>query len=176
MTIAIQTLIMSTLITPTKNKRFRFFPFFINLLIPFIFAGLGGMITVKSVNTWYPGIHKPAFNPPNWLFGPVWSTLFLLIGISAYLIWTKREQVAHFPRTVAIYFIQLILNLGWSFLFFYCHQIGAALIEICALLVIIGINGLAFYKIDKTAGLLFIPYFLWVSFAAFLTYNIFILN
>lgn len=160
----------------TEKKRFQIFPFMINVLIPFIFAGLGGLITVKSVNTWYTTIQKPSFNPPNWLFGPVWSTLFLLIGISSYLIWRKREQIAHFPRTVAIYFIQLILNLGWSFLFFYSHLIGAALIEIIALLISIIVNAIVFYMIDKTAGLLFIPYFLWVSFAAFLTYNIFILN
>lgn len=161
---------------PAAQKTFRFFPFFINLLIPFIFAGLGGLITVKSVNTWYPTIQKPAFNPPNWLFGPVWSILFLLIGIAAYRIWTKKAQIAHFPRTVAVYFIQLILNLGWSFFFFYAHQIGAALIEVFVLLIAIIINGLVFYKIDKTAGLLFIPYFLWVSFASFLTYSIFMLN
>ncbi len=141
-----------------------------------IFAAAGGLITVQSVHTWYPGIHKPSFNPPNWLFGPVWSTLFVMIGIAAYLVWKKKDQINHLPGTIAIYFIQLILNLGWSFLFFYKHLIGAALIEICALLVVILINGTVFYKIDKTAGLLFVPYFLWVSFATFLTYNIFILN
>jgi len=158
------------------KKRFQFLPFVLNLLIPLFFGVLGGMITINAVKTWYPGIQKPSFNPPNWLFGPVWSTLFIIIGISAYLVWVKRDQIIHFPRTVAVYFIQLILNLAWSFLFFYNHLIGAALIEIIALLVVILINGIMFYKIDKTAGLLFIPYFLWVSFATFLTYNIFILN
>lgn len=158
------------------RRRFQFVPFLINLLVPLIFGVLGGMITIKSVHTWYPGIQKPSFNPPNWLFGPVWSVLFIIIGIAAYLIWQKRAQITNFPRTVAVYFIQLILNLGWSFLFFYNHLIGAALIEIVALLAVILVNGIVFYKIDKIAGLLFIPYFLWVSFAAFLTYNIFILN
>jgi tryptophan-rich sensory protein len=158
------------------RKRFQFLPFVINLLIPLFFGVLGGLITINSVKTWYPGIQKPSFNPPNWLFGPVWSTLFIIIGISAYLVWMRRERIVHFPRMVAIYFIQLILNLFWSFLFFYSHLIGAALIEIIALLVAILINGIMFYKIDKIAGLLFIPYFLWVSFATFLTYNIFILN
>lgn len=141
-----------------------------------IFGALGGLITIQSVKTWYPGIAKPSFNPPNWLFGPVWSTLFVIIAFAAYLVWTQRKHIAHFPRTVAIYFIQLILNLGWSFLFFYNHLIGAALIEIVALLAAILINGLVFYKINKTAGLLFIPYFIWVSFATLLNYNIFILN
>lgn len=158
------------------RRRFQFVPFLINLLVPLIFGVLGGMITIKSVHTWYPGIQKPSFNPPNWLFGPVWSVLFIIIGIAAYLIWQKKAQITNFPRTVAVYFIQLVLNLGWSFLFFYNHLIGAALIEIVALLAVILINGIVFYKIDKIAGLLFIPYFLWVSFATFLTYNIFILN
>ena len=158
------------------KKTFQFLPFVINLLIPLFFGVLGGMITINSVRTWYPGIQKPSFNPPNWLFGPVWSTLFMIIGISAYLVWIRRDSIVHFPRTVAVYFIQLILNLAWSFLFFYNHLIGAALIEIIALLVVIAINGIMFYKINRIAGLLFIPYFLWVSFATFLTYNIFILN
>lgn len=161
---------------PVQKKQFQFIPFLVNILIPLVFGALGGWITVRSVHTWYPGLQKPSFNPPNWLFGPVWSTLFIVIGISAYLVWNKRDRILHFPRTVAIYFIQLILNLGWSFLFFYSHLIGAALIEIIALLLVILINGVVFYRINKTAGLLFIPYFLWVSFATVLTYNIFILN
>lgn len=159
-----------------EKKEFAFIPFLLNLLLPLLIGAFGGLLTIGSVRTWYPGIHKPAFNPPNWLFGPVWSFLFILIGISSYLVWKKRKQAAHFPRTVAIYLIQLVLNLGWSFLFFYCHQIGAALLEILALLVAILVNAIRFYHIDKTAGRLFIPYLIWVSFAALLTYNIFILN
>lgn len=158
------------------QKRFQLIPFLICILIPMIFGALGGIITIRSVKTWYPGIAKPSFNPPNWLFGPVWSTLFIVIGIASYLIWLKSAQIAKLSRTIAIYFIQLILNLAWSFLFFYNHLIGAALIEIIALLFVIAINGLVFYKIDKAAGLLFIPYFLWVTFASILNYNIFILN
>jgi benzodiazapine receptor len=158
------------------EKRFQAVPFFISILIPMVFGAVGGLITVRSVNTWYPGIAKPSFNPPDWLFGPVWSTLFVLIGIASYLVWRKRAQIAHFSRTIAIYLIQLILNLAWSFLFFYTHLIGAALIEIITLLVVILINGMVFYRIDKTAGLLFIPYFLWVGFASILNYHIFILN
>ena len=161
---------------PAPQKRFQAIPFLISILIPMIFGAVGGLLTNKSVKTWYPGIAKPSFNPPDWLFGPVWSVLFIIIGISSYLVWLKRAQIAHFSRTIAIYLIQLILNLAWSFLFFYNHLIGAALIEILALLGVIAINGIVFYKIDKTAGLLFIPYFLWVSFAAILNYNIFILN
>ena len=158
------------------KKPFQPLALLLNLLLPLLFGALGGLITKGPVKTWYPGLAKPSFNPPNWLFPPVWSTLFILIGISSYLVWRKRAEIKQLSRTIAIYLIQLILNLAWSFLFFYTHLIGAALAEIIVLLVVIVINGVMFYKIDKTAGLLFIPYFLWVSFATLLTYNIFILN
>lgn len=148
----------------------------INIAITLGIGALGGYATAQSVKTWYPTLNKPSFNPPNWLFAPVWTSLYIIIGIAAYLIWIKRDQIAHFPRTIALYFIQLILNLCWSFIFFYLHEIGFALFEILILLIIIIINAVVFYKIDKWAGLLFIPYILWVSFASFLTYNIFILN
>lgn len=150
--------------------------FVINIAITLGVGALGSWATLQSVKTWYRTINKPSFNPPDWLFGPVWTTLYVLIGIAAYLVWVRRDKIVHFPRTVAIYLIQLILNLAWSFIFFYLHEIGFALAEIILLLIIIVINGLVFYKINKWAGLIFIPYFLWVSFATILTYNIFMLN
>lgn len=156
--------------------KFKPVAFIINVAITLCIGALGGWATAQSVKTWYPTLNKPSFNPPNWLFAPVWTSLYIIIGIAAYLIWIKRDRIAHFPRTIALYFIQLILNLCWSFIFFYLHEIGFALFEILILLIIIIINAVVFYKIDKWAGLLFIPYILWVSFASFLTYNIFILN
>ena len=148
----------------------------INIAITLGVGALGGWATAKSVQTWYPTLNKPSFNPPNWLFAPVWTSLYVLIGIAAYLVWIRRDKIVHFPRTVAIYFIQLILNLAWSFIFFYLHEVGFALAEIILLLIVIVVNASMFYKINKWAGLIFIPYFLWVSFASFLTYNPFILN
>ncbi|MDY0906795.1 TspO/MBR family protein [Pedobacter sp. CFBP9032] len=156
--------------------KFKPVAFIINIAITLSIGALGGLATAQSVKTWYPTLNKPSFNPPNWLFGPVWTSLYILIGVAAYLVWIKRDQITHFPRTVAVYFIQLILNLGWSFIFFYLHEIGFALAEILMLLAAIIINAVMFYKIDKWAGLIFIPYIIWVSFASFLTYNIFILN
>ncbi|QNR82990.1 tryptophan-rich sensory protein [Pedobacter riviphilus] len=156
--------------------KFKPLAFIINIAITLGVGALGGWATAQSVKTWYPTLNKPSFNPPNWLFAPVWTTLYILIGIAAYLVWIRRDKIVHFPRTVAIYLIQLILNLGWSFIFFYLHEIGFALAEIILLLVIIIINASIFYKINKWAGLIFIPYILWVTFASFLTYNIFILN
>ncbi|WP_431294630.1 TspO/MBR family protein [Pedobacter sp. P26] len=156
--------------------KFRPLAFIINIAITLGVGALGGWATAQSVKTWYPTLNKPSFNPPNWLFAPVWTTLYILIGIAAYLVWIKRDKIVHFPRTVAIYLIQLILNLGWSFIFFYLHEIGFALAEIILLLIIIIINAAIFYKINKWAGLIFIPYIFWVTFASFLTYNIFMLN
>ncbi|SDD90725.1 TspO/MBR family protein [Pedobacter soli] len=156
--------------------KFKPLAFIVNIAITLGIGALGGWATAQSVKTWYPTLNKPAFNPPNWLFAPVWTTLYILIGIAAYLVWVKRDQITHFPRTVAIYLIQLMLNLAWSFIFFYLHEIGFAMAEIILLLIVIVINAVTFYRIDKRAGLLFIPYILWVSFASFLTYNILILN
>ncbi len=156
--------------------KFKPLAFIISIAITLSIGALGGWATAQSVKTWYPTLNKPSFNPPNWLFGPVWTSLYILIGIAAYLVWMKRDEIAHVPRTVAIYFIQLILNLGWSFIFFYLHEIGFALAEILMLLAVIILNAVLFYRINKWAGLIFIPYILWVSFAAFLNYNLFILN
>lgn len=156
--------------------RFKPFAFIINIAIPLAMGAIGAWFTSQYVKTWYVTLNKPSFNPPNWVFAPVWTTLFILMGIAAYLVWLKREQVQYFARTVAIYLIQLVLNVMWSFLFFYAHEIGIALFEIIALLLAIIINAMVFYKIDKTAGLLFIPYILWVGFATILTYSIFSLN
>ena len=159
-----------------SSIKFKPVAFIISIAITLSIGAFGGFATAKSVKTWYPTLTKPSFNPPNWLFAPVWTLLYILIGISAYLVWMKRDRIIHFQRTVAIYFIQLILNLAWSFIFFYLHEIGFALAEIIMLLIMIIVNAIIFYKIDKWAGLLFIPYIIWVSFASFLTYNIFILN
>jgi len=156
--------------------KFKPLAFIISIAITLSIGALGGWATATSVKTWYPFLNKPSFNPPNWLFAPVWTSIYILLGISAYLVWARRVHIIHFPRTVAIYFIQLILNLGWSFIFFYLHEIGFAFAEILILLVFILLKAYTFYKIDKWAGLLFIPYIIWVSFASFLTYNIFILN
>lgn len=156
--------------------KFNPIAFVVNIALPLAVGAVGAFFTASSVKTWYTTLAKPSFNPPNSIFPPVWTSIFILMGISAYLVWQRRDAVAHFPRTIALYLIQLILNLMWSFIFFYAHQIGVALVEIVFLLVVILINATVFYKINKVAGLLFIPYILWVSFATVLTYNIFILN
>lgn len=159
-----------------RNKKFQFVPFVICLVIPLAIGALGSLLTMESVKTWYTTLNKPSFNPPNEIFAPVWSTLYILMGISSYLVWKERKSFTGYNWAVGLYFSQLILNLMWSFLFFYQHQIGLALVEIIILLIAIISTAVVFYKVNKTAGLLFIPYILWVSFASYLTYSIFILN
>ena len=160
----------------TRNKNFQFIPFIICLAIPLAIGALGSLLTMESVKTWYTTLNKPSFNPPNEIFGPVWSILYILMGISSYLVWKERKSFTSYNLAVGLYCSQLILNLMWSFLFFYQHQIGLALVEIIILLIAIISTAVVFYKANKAAGLLFIPYILWVSFASYLTYSIFILN
>ena len=156
--------------------KFNPIAFLINLALTLSVGYLGMLFTQEAVNTWYTTLAKPTFNPPNWIFAPVWTLIFILMALAASIIWQKRISITHFPRTSAVYLIQLVLNVLWSFLFFYRHEIGMALIEILILLAVVIVNAQVFYKIDKTAGLLFLPYILWLAFATVLNYNIFILN
>ena len=159
-----------------RNKNFQFLPFIICIIIPLAIGAIGGFFTMESVKTWYTTLNKPSFNPPNGVFGPVWSTLYVLMGISSYLVWKERKSFTGYHWAVGLYFLQLLLNLMWSFLFFNQHQIGFALVEIIILLITIIATAIVFYRVNKAAGLLFIPYILWVSFASYLTYSIFMLN
>ncbi|MFD0940771.1 TspO/MBR family protein [Pedobacter boryungensis] len=161
---------------PSRHLKFQFLPFIICIIIPLIIGAIGGLLTFESTKTWYVTLNKPSFNPPNSVFGPVWTTLYILMGIASYLVWRKRKFSMGYSWAATIYVLQLLLNLMWSYLFFYEHKIGFALIEIGVLLLTIIVNAFIFYRIDKVAGWLFLPYILWVSFASYLTYSIFILN
>lgn len=135
-------------------------------------GAVGGFATAGSVNTWFAGLAKPSFNPPSFVFGPVWTFLYILIGISGYLAWSAKA-----PRSsMAIYALQLALNLGWSLVFFGLRRPDLAFIEILALWVSIIANVLAFWKVHRTAALLLLPYLGWVSFAAVLNFAIWRLN
>jgi len=154
------------------NKHFKLI---ISMLIPLAVGFIGSFATSNSVNTWYKTLKKPIFNPPNWLFGPVWTLLFILIGLSFYFVWIENSEK---QKKVAfiVYSIQLLLNLMWSFLFFGIKSPLAALVEILVLWIAIIANIIIFYNISNKAGLLLIPYLLWVTFAIVLNFSIFILN
>jgi len=154
------------------NKAFKFI---ISLLIPQLAGGLGSIFTASSVGDWYKTIEKGPLNPPSWVFGPVWTTLFLLIGLSLFLIWTKSEGDKR-KLALVVFGIQLFLNVLWSVLFFGSQNPGLALLEILVLWAAILMNLIVFYRLNKTAGWLLLPYLLWVSFAIYLNFSIWRLN
>jgi len=137
---------------------------------------IGAIFTTPAIPTWYATLAKPAFNPPAWVFGPVWATLFLLMGIAAFLVWQKGLKKKQVRVALLLFVLQLVLNTLWSIIFFGLRSPGGALVEIVFLWLAIAATTIAFYKISKPAAWLMVPYILWVSFAAFLTYSIWILN
>ena len=151
------------------------FPFLIFLLITFLSAFIGSFFTTKSINSWYQFLNKPSFAPPNWLFAPVWSILYFLMAISAFLIWKKKKEI-NVREALMFYFVQLILNALWSIVFFGLKSPFFGFLEILILWLFIFLTMLKFYEIEKLASYLLIPYILWVSFAGILNFFILILN
>lgn len=140
-------------------------------------AGIvGSVFTVSSVASWYPGLVKPAVNPPAWVFGPVWAVLYALMGIAAFLVWKKGLERRDVKIALGIFLGQLVLNTLWSIIFFGLRSPGGALVEIAFLWLAILATIIAFAKISRPAAWLLAPYILWVSFAAYLNYSIWILN
>ena len=135
-----------------------------------------GMETRESITTWYPTLIKPTFNPPNWIFGPVWTLLYIMMGIAAGLVWTKGYEEQTTKKALGFFAIQLGLNALWSYLFFGLHNPFLALIEIILLWLMILETYNLFKKINKTAGFLLLPYLAWVSFATILNASIWWLN
>lgn len=137
---------------------------------------LGAFFTMPSIPTWYKSLNKPSFSPPNWIFAPVWTLLFLLMAISAYLVWNKDLKKARIREALVVFVFQLLLNFFWSIYFFGLHEPYLAFLEILALWLAILLTIMKFYKISKPASYLLIPYILWVSFAAILNLSIVLLN
>jgi len=138
---------------------------------------LSSNVTQSSIKTWYPTIEKPIFNPPNWVFAPVWTMLFILMGIAAGMVWNKLESNKELVKKGLLFFtVQLLLNALWSYLFFGLNNVLLALIEIILLWLVIYETYHIFKQIDKRASYLLIPYLAWVGFATILTGSIFWLN
>ena len=136
----------------------------------------GSIFTLSSIPTWYATLQKPSFSPPTWLFGPAWTILYALMGISLYLVWSNGTKNANAKTAMKIFGIQLFLNFLWSFLFFGLKSPLYGLIEIILLWISIVVSILKFYKISKNAAYLLLPYILWVSFAMLLNFFVFVLN
>ena len=141
-----------------------------------IIGFLSGLATTDSINEWYVNINKPSFNPPNWIFGPVWSILYTMMGIAAGVVWHQGIERPEVKAALYVFVSQIILNATWSIIFFGMKNPMFAFIEIIILLILIGICIFRFYKIKKIAAYLMIPYMLWVSFASVLNYCIMVLN
>lgn len=145
---------------------------FISILIPLIVGGLSAVFTQSGVHGWYVLANKPSYNPPNWLFAPVWTVLFIMMGVALYLVWKTDGQHQIKRMAISLFAAQLTLNFFWSFIFFYAHQPGWAFADIIALWVLILFTIIYFNKISTIAAWLLVPYIFWVSFASLLNFYI----
>jgi translocator protein len=153
----------------TKNIKF-----IISLIIPLSVGAVAGLFTSSAINGWFKTLNKPFFNPPNWIFGPMWTLLYLLMGLACYFIWTSDNEAR--KNALKIYAVQLFFNFLWSFLFFYFKNPTLALVDIVLMVITISITIISFSKISKKAAWLLIPYLLWVLFATALNFEIWRLN
>lgn len=139
-------------------------------------GAIGSVFTRSAIPTWYTALEKPAFSPPNWLFAPVWTLLYILMGVAAFLVWRKGVENRQIRMALIVFLIQLILNALWSVVFFGLESPLYGLIVISILWVVILFTVLQFFKISRVASVLMWPYLLWVIFAAALNSSIWLLN
>jgi tryptophan-rich sensory protein len=156
-------------------KTSNILPIILCIALPLIVGSVSGIATSGNITTWYATLNKPAFNPPNYLFGPVWTALYLMMGISLFMIWRSPPGDAR-NYALAIFAIQLVLNFGWSFIFFHFKQVGWAFFEIILVWISVLAMIIIFHRINKTAAFLQVPYLLWVSFASVLNGSVWWLN
>ena len=139
-------------------------------------SGIGSLATVRAIPTWYKGLVKPSFNPPDWLFGPAWTLLYLLMAVAAWLVWKQGIGAAGVRLALAVFLLQLILNTLWSVLFFGMRSPLAGLVHIVVLWLAIIATIVLFFRVSVPAGTLLLPYIVWVSFAAVLNAAVLRLN
>jgi tryptophan-rich sensory protein len=145
------------------------------LLAVFAVAAAAGAVTADSVATWYQTLNRPAFTPPDGVFAPVWTILYAAMAVAGWRVW-RKVGFSGGRNALTLFAIQLLLNGAWSFLFFGAREIGIALVDIVVLLLVIAATTAAFWRIDRIAGLLFVPYLLWVGYATALNAGIWLLN
>lgn len=136
---------------------------------------IGSLFTISSITSWYVNLNKPFFTPPGWLFGPVWLTLYTLMGISLYLIWNEKSK-GKIRTPLALFSIQLVLNALWSIMFFGFQLIFYGLVEIIIMWIFIALTMFSFYRISRNATIILIPYIAWVTIATLLNYFVWVLN
>ena len=146
------------------------------LAVVFVAGGIGSLATAKAIPTWYKGLAKPSFNPPEWLFGPAWTVLYLLIAVAAWLVWKQGLGAAGVKLALAAFLVQLVLNALWSIFFFGLRSPLAGLVDIIVLWFAILATIFLFFRVSVPAGLMLLPYIAWVTFAAILNAAILRLN
>lgn len=147
------------------------------VLLVEVVGASGAVFTVQGLGDWYGSLQQPAVAPPNWVFGPVWTTLFALVGVALWLVWRRTPSRPGAARLAGgVFAVHWLFNLGWSAVFFWQRAIGPALAVILVLLGFVGATAWAFARVDRRAGLLLVPYLLWVSFATYLNYQFWVLN
>ena len=154
----------------------KFLRYFLSIGVCFLAGGIGTLFTASAIPTWYALLNKPGFSPPNWLFGPAWTILYTLMGISLAIVWQKGLKTKKVRDALYLFGIQLGLNALWSPVFFGAKNLFLALIIIILMWIYILKTILAFRKINKTAGYLLYPYIAWVSFASILNFSVWLLN
>ena len=153
-----------------KNKFLSFILFFV---ITFSASFIGGLVTISFKDPWYSQLVKSNFNPPDWIFAPVWTTLYLMMTLAIWFFWHSKKRNL---STVYLYFIHILFNTTWSIVFFGLHQILLALFVLFGLILMIMILMLRFKRVNIVSYYLMIPYLLWCCFALFLNFNLLILN
>jgi translocator protein len=148
----------------------------ISILITLAIGFTASYFTRPEIPGWYAGLQKPSFSPPNWLFAPVWTSLYIMIGIAAYLIWQRRDGSKAYATTRNLYIVQLVLNFSWSIVFFGMHQMLGAFVIIALLFISIIGCIINFSRFSKVSAWLMVPYLLWVSFASLLNFSVYLLN
>jgi len=157
-------------------KKKDYFLLIISVAISLSAGLIGSIFTLTGPDSWYAALNKPFFNPPNWLFGPVWTILFIIMGVALFLVWRQGWRQEAVRKALKLFFIQLGFNIIWSYFFFTLENPRLAFLEIIALWLAIVATMIAFYAVERRAAWLLWPYLAWVSFAAFLNYSIWVIN
>jgi len=147
-----------------------------SILASFAAGGIGILFTFKAIPTWYAGLKKPPYTPPNWLFGPVWTTLYILMGISVFLVWRNGLAVNGALLAFTLFWVQLVLNALWSIVFFGMKSKLGGVITIIMLWLLILATVITSFQVSRCAGALLIPYIVWVSIASYLNIGVWLLN
>jgi benzodiazapine receptor len=147
-----------------------------SLAVVLVAGGIGSLATTKAIPTWYKGLAKPSFNPPDWLFGPAWTLLYLLMAVAAFLVWKQGFGTPGVKLALAVFLAQLVLNSLWSILFFGLRSPLAGLVDIVVLWLAILATTVLFFRVSVSAGVLLLPYIAWVTFAALLNAAVYCLN